>query len=166
MGYNKVMILGNLGADPEMRFTPSGLPVVNFRVAVSRRFYDRDKRLIEETEWFSVVAWGKKAESCNQYLAKGRQVFVEGRLQTRTWQDKDNITRSRPEVVASVIQFIGNRPNKDNDFDADVDAGGSPEETAHAIAGATEKAKGKPKSNRKVIEREQESPIMPEDIPF
>ena len=105
-GLNKVMIIGNLGKDPEMRFTSNGSPVTNFSVAVSRQFGGADGERREETEWFTVVAWNKLAEQCNQFLQKGRKVYVEGRLQTRSWDGQDGQKRYRTEVVATAIQFL------------------------------------------------------------
>ena len=88
-GLNKVQIIGHLGKDPEMRYTPSGKPVTTFSVAVSRSWNSADGERHSETEWFNVVAWGNLAEICKQYLVKGQQVYVEGRLQTRRWDDKE-----------------------------------------------------------------------------
>src|SRR5947209_5584253 len=105
-GLNRVMIIGNLGKDPEMRFTANGSAVTNFSVAVSRQFQATDGERREETEWFSVVAWNKLAEQCNQFLQKGRRVYVEGRLQTRSWDGQDGQKRYRTEVVASEVQFL------------------------------------------------------------
>ena len=88
-GLNKVMIIGHLGRDPEMRYTPSGRPVTTFAVATSRSWSSMDGERHQETEWFNVVAWGNLAEICKQYLTKGQQVYIEGRLQTRKWEDKE-----------------------------------------------------------------------------
>lgn len=102
---NKIMIIGNVGKDPEMRFTPSGKPVTSFSVAVSRKYtVDGERR--EETEWFNVVAWNKLAEICNQYLNKGSKVFIEGRLQTRTWEGQDGEKKYRTELVASDMEML------------------------------------------------------------
>ncbi len=105
-GLNKVMIIGNLGRDPEMRFTANGSAVTNFTVAVSRQIGGGDGERREETEWFSVVAWNKLAETCNQYLQKGKKVYVEGRLQTRSWDGQDGQKRYRTEVIAQEVQFL------------------------------------------------------------
>src|SRR6266516_4001294 len=102
-GINKVMIIGNLGRDPEMRFTANGSAITNFTVAVSRQYAGADGERREETEWFYVVAWNKLAERCNQYLQKGRKVYVEGRLQTRSWDGQDGQKRSRTEVIANEV---------------------------------------------------------------
>ena len=101
---NQVMIIGNCGKEPEMRFTPSGKPVTSFNVAVNSKFGES-----ESTEWFSIVAWNKLAETCNQYLVKGQQVFVEGRLQTRSWEGQDGEKKYRTEVIANKVLFLGQR---------------------------------------------------------
>jgi single-strand DNA-binding protein len=103
---NKVMIIGNLGADPEMRFTPSGSPVTSFRIASSRIYTTKDGEKKKETEWFSVVAWDKRAELCNQFLHKGSTAYIEGRLQTRSWDDKEGVKHYKTEVIASQIIFL------------------------------------------------------------
>lgn len=106
---NKVMIIGNLGKDPEMRFTASGTPVTSFSIAVNRTYPGSDGERHEETEWFSVVAWNKLAETCNQYLVKGKRVYIEGRLQTRSWEGQDGQKRYRTEVVANDVIFLDSR---------------------------------------------------------
>lgn len=109
-GLNKVMIIGNLGADPEMRYTADGNALTNFRVAASRNYTTPDGERREETEWFSVVAWRKLAEQCSQFLQKGRRVYVEGRLRTRSWDTPDGQKRYRTEVVADRVLFL-DRPS-------------------------------------------------------
>jgi single-strand DNA-binding protein len=106
---NKVMLIGNLGSDPEMRFTPNGNPVTSFRMATSRSFLDSDGERRQETEWFTVVVWGKQAESCNQFISKGKQVYVEGRLRSRSWEGQDGQKRFRTEVVANRVIFLDRR---------------------------------------------------------
>ena len=108
-GLNKVMIIGRLGRDPEMRYTPNGRPVTAFSVAVSRTWTagDGDKR--EETEWFNVVAWGNLAEICKQHLRKGQTVYVEGRLQTRGWEDPEGKKHYRTEIVANEMIMLGDK---------------------------------------------------------
>jgi single-strand DNA-binding protein len=103
---NKVMIIGNLGQDPEMRFTPAGNPVTTFRVAVNRVYKGTDGERKEETEWFSVVTWSALAENCNRFLTKGQKVYVEGRLQTRSWEGQDGQKRYRTEVIANSVIFL------------------------------------------------------------
>jgi len=103
---NKVMIIGNLGSEPEMRFTPNGNPVTSFRVATNRIYKTAEGERKTETEWFSVVAWNKLAEQCNQYLSKGRLVYVEGRLHTSTWEGQDGQKHYRTEIIANQIVFL------------------------------------------------------------
>jgi len=108
-GLNKVMVIGHLGKDPEMRYTPSGRPVTTFSIAVSRSWNTADGERRSETEWFNIVAWGNLAEICKQYLHKGQQVYIEGRLQTRRWEDNDGQKRTRVEVVANEMMMLGDR---------------------------------------------------------
>ncbi len=108
-GLNKVMIIGNLGRDPEMRYTPSGRPVTSFSVVTTRSWTSGEGERHEESEWFNVVAWGNLAEICSQYLKKGQQVYVEGRLQTRGWEDEEGKKHYRTEVVASEMIVLGDR---------------------------------------------------------
>lgn len=105
-GLNKVMIIGNIGTDPEMRYTANGNAVTTFRMAVNRNYSGPDGERREETEWFSVVTWNKLAETCSQYLQKGRSAYVEGRLQTRSWEGPDGQKRYRTEVIANTVQFL------------------------------------------------------------
>jgi len=105
---NKVMIIGRLGADPEMKYTANGNAVTTFNVATSRTYTNQGER-VEETEWFSIVAWNRLAETCAQYLAKGRQVYVEGRMQTRSWDAQDGQKRYRTELIANEVKFLGSR---------------------------------------------------------
>ncbi|MBY0316618.1 MAG: single-stranded DNA-binding protein [Bdellovibrionales bacterium] len=107
MSVNKVMIVGRLGADPEMKTLSSGQTVTNFNVATGENWVDRDGQKQERTEWHRIVVWGKLAEICAQHLAKGRQVFVEGKLQTRSWEDQQGQKRYATEVVAANVQFLG-----------------------------------------------------------
>lgn len=107
MSVNKVIIMGRLGADPELKTLGSGQAVANFNVATSENWVDRDGQKQERTEWHRIVVWGKLAEICRQYLSKGRQVFVEGKLQTRSWEDQQGQKRYTTEIVASNVQFIG-----------------------------------------------------------
>lgn len=113
-GLNKVMIIGHLGKDPEMRYTPSGRAVTTFNVAVSRSWNSSDGERRSETEWFKVVSWGNLAEICNKYLTKGQQVYIEGRLQTRRWEDKEGNQRKSVEVVANEMTMLGERRDKNS----------------------------------------------------
>ncbi len=108
-GVNKVILIGNLGADPEVRFTPGGQAVANFRIATSENWTDKQGQKQERTEWHRIVVWGKLGELCGEYLAKGRQCHVEGRLQTREWTDKEGKKAYTTEVVATNVTFLGGR---------------------------------------------------------
>lgn len=122
--YQKLIIIGNLGQDPEMRYTPDGTPVTNFSVATNRRWTGGDGQQREETAWFRVTAWRRMAEVCNQYLSKGRQVYVEGELKPdenggpRIWTGNDGAPRAQYEVTARTVKFLGGR--------GDAPAGGPP----------------------------------------
>ena len=123
-GLNKVMIIGNLGRDPEMRYTPSGKPVTSFSVAVSRAWTTSAGEKRESTEWFNVIAWGNLAEVCNQYLRKGSKTYVEGRLQTRSWDDADGQRHSRTELVANEMIILDHRQSgASNEMDFDEELG-------------------------------------------
>jgi single-strand DNA-binding protein len=110
MSLNKAMIIGNLGRDPEMRYTPNGQAVTQFTVAVNRNYKDSEGAWQEETEWFRVVAWGPLAERTAEYLRKGRKVYVEGRLQTRQWEDRDGQKRYTTELIAQTVTPLDPRP--------------------------------------------------------
>jgi len=106
-GVNKAILVGNLGSDPEMRYTPSGQGVCEFRVATNESWNDKNGQRQERTEWHRIVVWGKRAEICSKYLSKGRSVYVEGRIQTRTYDDKEGNKRYITEIVAQDVQFLG-----------------------------------------------------------
>jgi single-strand DNA-binding protein len=103
---NKAMLIGNLGADPELRYTQSGVAVASLRIATSRRWKDKEGQQQEQTEWHNIVAWDRLGELCNEYLHKGSKIYVEGRLQTRKWQDQSGNDRYTTEIVASDVQFL------------------------------------------------------------
>ena len=107
MSVNKVILIGHLGADPEIRYTTGGQPVCNFRIATSETWTDKNGQRQEQAEWHSIIVWGKQGENCKQYLAKGRQVYVEGKIKTRQWTDKDNVTRYTTEITADNVRFLG-----------------------------------------------------------
>ncbi len=114
-GINKVILIGNLGRDPEVRYTPDGAAVANFSIATSEQWKDKatgEKK--ERTEWHRIVAFRRLGEICGEYLSKGKQVYIEGRLQTRSWE-KDGITRYTTEIVASDVQFLGGRDSMNSD---------------------------------------------------
>ncbi len=106
---NKMMVIGNVGSDPEMRFTPNGKPVTSFSLATNRFFTTSDGDRKKETEWFDVKTWGRQAESCNQFLTKGQSVFVEGRLSTRSWDGQDGQKRFKVEINANSVIFLDRR---------------------------------------------------------
>lgn len=122
-GVNKVILIGNLGKDPEIRYTQSGTAVANFTLATTESWGGKDgQERQEKTEWHNIVAWARLAEICNQYLSKGRQVYIEGRIQTRKWEDRDGNTRYTTEIVARDMQMLGSRG--DSDFNGGGGGGG------------------------------------------
>ena len=108
-GLNKILIIGRLGRDPEMRYTPSGRPVTSFSVATSRSWNTSEGEKRVETEWFNIVAWGSLAEICKQHLTKNQQVYIEGRLQTRQWEDNEGNKHNSTEIVANEMIMLGDR---------------------------------------------------------
>ena len=128
---NKVILVGNLGRDPEIRYTQSGTPVANFTMATTEQWKDQQTgERNEKTEWHRIVVWGKTAEMCAQYLSKGRQAYVEGRIQTREWEDKEGNKRQTTEIVAQNVTFLGGRDGAGRSPNApppmgDAPAGGS-----------------------------------------
>jgi single-strand DNA-binding protein len=125
-GVNKVILVGNLGSDPEIRSTPGGQRVANFRMATSRQWTGQDGQRQEKTEWHSIVAWGKLADIVERYLTKGKQVYVEGRLETRSWADKENpnLTRYKTEIICEQMQMLGRPGEKGSDPGMDQRSGG------------------------------------------
>jgi single-strand DNA-binding protein len=122
---NKVILIGNLGSEPELKYTPTNRPVCNMSVATNEVFKDRSGARQERTEWHRVTVWGEQAETCSKYLTKGRSVYVEGRLQTRSWDDKDGVKRYSTDIVADRVVFLGGgRPGS-----------GSPEREQEPVAG-------------------------------
>jgi len=119
-GVNKVILVGHLGADPDMRFTPSGQGVCELRVATSESWNDKNGQKQERTEWHRVVVWGKRAEVCSKYLSKGRQVYIEGRIQTRNYDDKEGHKRYITEVIANDVQFLGGRGDAGGRRESDI----------------------------------------------
>lgn len=124
-GVNKAILVGNLGRDPELRTTPNGQSVVNFTLATSETWTDKSGERVERTEWHRIVVWGRTAEMCAQYLSKGRTVYVEGRIQTREWEDKDGNKRYTTEINASTVNFIGPRPSGAGGSGGSASAGGT-----------------------------------------
>jgi single-strand DNA-binding protein len=123
-GVNKVILIGNLGRDPELRYTQSGQAVTNFTLATSENWTNRNGEREDRTEWHRIVAWGRTAELCAQYLSKGRTVYVEGRLQTREWEDREGQKRRTTEITAQTVQFLGG-PKGSGGANRDLEAEGS-----------------------------------------
>jgi single-strand DNA-binding protein len=132
---NKVILVGNLGSDPEVRTTPTGQRVANFRLATSRNWTGQDGQRQEKTEWHSIVAWAKLADICERYLAKGKQVYVEGRLETRSWQDKEGQTRYKTEIICETMQMLGRAGERNGEPAMDSPRGAAPEESLSPAGG-------------------------------
>jgi single-strand DNA-binding protein len=124
-GLNKVLLIGNLGKDPEMKYTPQGTPITTFSLAVSRNRKSPEGQAIDETEWFRVVAWERLAETCNEYLRKGSKVYIEGRLQTRKWTAQDGQERQMVEVVAQEMLLLDSRQQGGYNEDGGGGGGGN-----------------------------------------
>jgi len=125
-GVNKAIIVGNLGRDPEIRYTQGGSAVCQLSVATTRAYTNKtSNERVEETEWHRIVVWGKQAEHCNNFLSKGRQVYVEGRIQTRSYEDKEGIKRYSTEVIADTVQFLGGRGSDAGDRESSQFSGPS-----------------------------------------
>lgn len=150
MDLNKTMLIGRLTRDPEVRNTASGQSVASFGVATGRVWKDQSGAKQEKTDFHNVVAWGKLAEICGQYLSKGRQVYIEGRLQTRDWQGQDGVKRYRTEIVAENMIMLGSKP-AGGSFAPATPAGRETAATADAIP---------------IINADEEEEIKVEDIPF
>lgn len=153
-GINKAILIGNLGKDPELRYTPSGQGVASFSLATTEQYNDKNGQKQKRTEWHNIIAWGKLGELANQYLRKGRPAYIEGRIETRSWDDKDGVKKYRTEINASVIQFLGAGAGPGGD---DADSVPPPSEQYPASSGA-------PRSNASVAE--QSAPVVEDDLPF
>jgi single-strand DNA-binding protein len=125
---NKVILVGNLGQDPETRATNGGNSVTTLRLATTEKFKDREGNMQERTEWHTVIVWGKQGEACGKHLTKGRQVYVEGRLTTRKWQDKEGKDRYSTEVIGDNVRFLGGSPGEKREVAPadDLGYGGNP----------------------------------------
>ena len=143
---NKITVIGNVGNDPEMRFTPNGKPVTTFSVATNRVYTTPEGERKQETEWFNIVTWNKLAEQCNQFLAKGRLVYADGRLHTRAWEGQDGQQHSRVEVIANNVVFLDRRTADAPPEDPDRQTADAPPEDKVNEAGSAE--------------------LEPDDIPF
>lgn len=130
VGLNKIMVIGNVGTDPEMRYTPNGNAVTSFRLAASRSYNTQEGQRKQETEWFTVVAWNQLAEQCNQYLTKGRRAYVEGRLHSHTYQGSDGQARFRNEIIADRVLFLDRAPaDSESREQAPAATAGGPDQT-------------------------------------
>jgi single-strand DNA-binding protein len=127
-GVNKVILVGNLGSDPTLRYTSGGTAVCNFNIATSEKFTNKDGEKETRTEWHRVVTWARLAEICNEYLKKGKQVYIEGRLQTRSWEDPNGVKKYTTEVVANNMVMLGRAGDAPMDVPGDQDFG--PDEAA------------------------------------
>ncbi len=173
---NKVILIGNLGRDPEVRYTPNGSAVCNLRLATTRTWKNRDSGdRMEETEWHSVVLYDRQAEVAGEYLKKGRSVYIEGRLKTRKWQDKDGADRYTTEVIADTMQLLGGREGMGGD-DAGSSGGGAPrgersERSAGGGGEAREPREARAPASRLPAGKPAANPAsgfddMDDDIPF
>jgi len=154
-GVNKVILIGNLGKDPEIRYTQSGTAVANFTIATTESWGGKDgQEKQEKTEWHNIVAWARLAEICNQYLSKGRQVYIEGRIQTRKWEDRDGNTRYTTEIVAQNMQMLGSRDDSGFGGDGGGGGGGGGASDGDASAGPSGPAPG------------PDAGVSDDDIPF
>lgn len=152
MSFNKIILVGNLGRDPELRYTPQGTPVCSFTMATNERRKDRAGETQDSTTWFRVTLWGRQAETASQYLTKGRPVYIEGRLRMEEWTDKDGRVRNTLEVHATDMQFIGNRGD----------------EPAAAATASQSTSSSAPRTNAKSTAsiEEMEPEVSDDDIPF
>ena len=165
---NKVILIGRLGRDPELKFTPSGTPVAKFSLATDESYKDRSGEQKDHTEWHNIVAWSKLAEICGQYLTKGKLVYIEGRIQSRQWQDQSGNKRTTYEIIAQRMQMLGSRA--DSERIASAAAGQSPgaaavedADPAHAGRSAEPPAPTEPPPSSDMSDR---SEITDEDVPF
>ena len=155
-GINKVILVGNLGKDPELSYLPSGQSVAKFSLATSRSYKDKSGEMKEETEWHNIVAWGKLGEICAQYLTKGRQAYVEGRIQSRTWEGRDGNKRTSVDIVASDVQMLGGRG----------EGGGRGEASGSGGSRTTTEARSKPPATEEEFDQSPPADITDDDIPF
>ncbi len=169
-GVNKAILVGNLGRDPELRHTPNGQAVVNFTLATSESWTDKSGERQERTEWHRIVVWGKTAEMCNQYLSKGRTVYIEGRIQTREWEDKDGNKRYTTEINASTVNFIGPRTGGGGQggggYDSGSDGSGAPRSGDSDSPSASSSSSSSSNSNRGSGGAAESGPPVDDDIPF
>ncbi|HKJ04066.1 MAG TPA: single-stranded DNA-binding protein [Geopsychrobacteraceae bacterium] len=162
MSVNKVILVGNLGKDPELRYTPSGAAVVTFSLATTERYKDRDGNRQEKTEWHNVVAWRQLAEICGKYLHKGKQVYIEGRIQTRNYDDRDGNKRYITEIVADQMQMLGRAGDESGGGSSGYGGG-----QQSGYGGSQQPSGGGRQSVGSQEEQSQEPPFnMDDEIPF
>jgi single-strand DNA-binding protein len=137
-GLNKAILIGNLGQDPELRYTQGGQPVLNLRLATTETFVNRDKERQQRTEWHTVVVWGKRGEALNKILSKGRGICVEGRIQTRKWEDRDGNKRYGTEIVATNVILLGGRARSEGDYEDRASGPGREQSEEYSNAPASE----------------------------
>lgn len=165
MSVNKVMLIGRLGQDPELKYTASGTPVSNFSMATNESWSDKSGQRQERTEWHRIVVWGKLAEICHQYLNKGRQAFIEGSLQTRSWEDQNGNKRYSTEVVAKNVQFLGSSGERPS---VTASGGNRMDQAGESAGGVTPSASPgtTPNGNQQNYDVSTETNFTSDDIPF
>jgi len=146
-GINKAILIGNLGRDPEIRYTPNGTAVANFTIATTETISTKDGGREDRTEWHRIVAFGRLAEICGEYLAKGRQVYIEGRIQTRDWEDRDGNKRTTTEIIANTMQMLGSPPSGAGSRSSASQRTGRPAEKSPAVNNAGPDYDGPPPDN-------------------
>ena len=167
MSFNKITIVGYLGRDPELRYTPQGTAVCNFSVATTEKRKNARGDTEEHTIWFKVAAWGRQAELAAEYLAKGRQVYVEGRLRLEQYTDRDGNPRTSAEVTASDIQFLGQRSDtQDRDLEKTEDNGRADEEMEEEEESKSTSSRSDKKQGSKRASRKESVKIEDDEIPF
>ena len=159
-GVNKVILVGNLGRDPELSYLPSGQSMAKFSLATSRSYKDKSGEMKEETEWHNIVAWGKLGEICAQYLSKGRQAYVEGRIQSRTWEGRDGNKRTSVDIVASDVQMLGGRGEGGGRSESGGSGASRPDTAARGSAPSSEPA------SEESFDQSPAAEITDDDIPF
>lgn len=160
MSVNKAILLGNLGKDPEVRYTPQQMAICRFPIATSDRRKDQSGQWVDQTEWHTVVAFGKTAENCARFLKKGRQVFVEGKIRTNKWQDKEGKDRYTTEIVADTVQFVGGKgESAGSDYGSDA-----PNDSILAGIPSADAIGSRPSNHSSVID--EPATFADDDIPF
>jgi single-strand DNA-binding protein len=132
-GLNKMLVIGNVGTDPEMRYTPNGNPVTSFRLATGRTYTTSGGERRQDTEWFTVVAWNQLAEQCNQYLTKGKRVFCEGRLKSNSWTGQDGQTRFTNEIIVNRVLFLDRAPTSESSEEGEMTPAAAPTDDAEDL---------------------------------